>query len=164
MLVILKLWFKNSWLISLEFQLILHPGFLWSGWNKWTCGYKIWDAVQKTMQASFRKKVAMIIDCYEIFIPKLSARASTWSYYKHHNKVKGLYLRMSYHIRMLGRASEWQASHWTQWRFEETLTWWYSFISSCDVGTVVFSGSWMQWIRQKISSHMNILAFTKGKQ
>ena len=47
------------------------------------------DALQKTMpmcfQASFGKKVAVIIDCFEIFIDRpsnLSARPSTWSNYK----------------------------------------------------------------------------------
>ena len=55
------------------------------------------DALQKTMpmcfQASFGKKVAVIIDCFEIFIDRpsnLSARVSTWSNYKHHNTAKVL--------------------------------------------------------------------------
>ena len=55
------------------------------------------DSLQKTMpmcyQASFGKKVAVIIDCFEIFIDRpsnLSARASTWSNYKHHNTAKVL--------------------------------------------------------------------------
>ncbi|XP_065902961.1 uncharacterized protein [Dysidea avara] len=55
------------------------------------------DALQKTMpmcfQASFGKKVAVIIDCFEIFIDRpsnLSACASTWSNYKHHNTAKVL--------------------------------------------------------------------------
>ena len=55
------------------------------------------DALQKTMpqsfQQSFGKKVAVIIDCFEIFIERpsnLKARASTWSNYKHHNTVKVL--------------------------------------------------------------------------
>ena len=55
------------------------------------------DALQKTMpdcfQASFGKKVAVVIDCFEIFCERpsnLKARASTWSSYKHHNTVKVL--------------------------------------------------------------------------
>ncbi|XP_065891616.1 uncharacterized protein [Dysidea avara] len=55
------------------------------------------NALQKTMpmcyQASFGKKVAVIIDCFEIFIDRpssLSAHASTWSNYKHHNTAKAL--------------------------------------------------------------------------
>ena len=55
------------------------------------------DALRKTMpacfQESFGKKVAIIIDCFEIFLDRpsnLQARASTWSNYKHHNTVKVL--------------------------------------------------------------------------
>ena len=53
------------------------------------------DALQKIMpvcfQESFGKKVAIIIDCFEIFIERpssLEARAATWSNYKHKNTVK----------------------------------------------------------------------------
>ena len=53
------------------------------------------ESLQKTMpecfRASFGTKVAIIIDCFEIFIERpsnLQARASTWSSYKHHNTVK----------------------------------------------------------------------------
>ena len=41
----------------------------------------------------FEKKVAVIIDCFDIFSEKpsnLMARAQTWSSYKHHNTVKFL--------------------------------------------------------------------------
>ena len=41
----------------------------------------------------WKKKVAVIIDCIEIFIDRLSnlsACASTWSNYKHHNTAKVL--------------------------------------------------------------------------
>ena len=55
------------------------------------------EALQKTMpecfQISFGKAVAVIIDCFEIFMERpsnLQARASTWSNYKHHNTVKVL--------------------------------------------------------------------------
>ena len=44
-------------------------------------------------QASFGKKVAIIIDCFEIFLDRpsnLQARASTWSNYKHKNTAKVL--------------------------------------------------------------------------
>lgn len=50
-----------------------------------------------TMPMEFRKyfglKVAIIIDCFELFIERpsnLQARAQTWSSYKHHNTVKFL--------------------------------------------------------------------------
>ena len=38
----------------------------------------------------FGTKVAVIIDCFQVFINKPSnymARACTWSQYKHHNKI-----------------------------------------------------------------------------
>ena len=44
-------------------------------------------------RSSFGVKVAVIIDCFEIFLERpsnLRARASTWSSYKHHNTVKVL--------------------------------------------------------------------------
>ena len=40
---------------------------------------------------SFGTKVALIIDCFEVFIERpsnLQVRASTWSLYKHHNTIK----------------------------------------------------------------------------
>ena len=55
------------------------------------------EALRKTMpecfKASFESKVAVIIDCFEVFIERpsnLLARAATWSNYKHHNTSKVL--------------------------------------------------------------------------
>ena len=55
------------------------------------------EALRKTMpecfKASFESKVAIIIDCFEVFIERpsnLLARAATWSNYKHHNTSKVL--------------------------------------------------------------------------
>ena len=55
------------------------------------------EELQATMplvfQCNFGKKVAVIIDCFEIFTERpssLIARAMTWSNYKHHNTVKFL--------------------------------------------------------------------------
>ncbi|CAH3173695.1 unnamed protein product [Porites evermanni] len=55
------------------------------------------EELQATMpvvfQRNFGKKVAVIIDCFEIFTERPSspiARAMTWSNYKHHNTVKFL--------------------------------------------------------------------------
>ena len=49
------------------------------------------ESLQKTMpecfQASFGKKVAVILDCFEIFCKRPSC---TWSSYKHHNTMKVL--------------------------------------------------------------------------
>ena len=45
------------------------------------------------LKRNFGDKVAVIIDCFEIFIERpssLIARAMTWSNYKHHNTVKFL--------------------------------------------------------------------------
>jgi len=55
------------------------------------------DCLRKTMpvcfQQSFGKVVAVIIDCFEIFLDQssnLKARALTWSNYKHNNTAKVL--------------------------------------------------------------------------
>lgn len=55
------------------------------------------EELRKTMplvfQQNFGNKVAVIIDCFEVFIDRpssLIARAMTWSNYKHHNTVKFL--------------------------------------------------------------------------
>ena len=60
-------------------------------------GLIIWpdcESLRKTMpecfQESFGKKVAIIVDCFEIFLEcpsNLQARAYTWSNYKHKNTV-----------------------------------------------------------------------------
>ena len=56
------------------------------------------ECLQKTMpncfQVAFGKKVAIILDCFEIFIERpsnLLARAMTWSNYKHRNTAKVLF-------------------------------------------------------------------------
>ena len=53
------------------------------------------DALTKTVPTcfldSFGKRVAVILDCFEVFLERpsnLYARACTWSSYKHHNTVK----------------------------------------------------------------------------
>jgi len=49
------------------------------------------DSMPLCFQESFGKKVAIIIDCFEVFIERpsnLRARASTWSNYKHRNTAK----------------------------------------------------------------------------
>ena len=55
------------------------------------------EQLRKTMPLQFRTsfglKVAIIIECFEIFIERpsnLMARAQTWSQYKHHNTIKYL--------------------------------------------------------------------------
>jgi hypothetical protein len=53
------------------------------------------DELHESMPMVFRKyfgrKVTVIIDCFEIFIDRpsnMTARAQTWSNYKHHNTAK----------------------------------------------------------------------------
>ncbi len=53
------------------------------------------DTLTKNMPScflhSFGKKVAVVLDCFEVFLERpsnLYARACTWSSYKHHNTVK----------------------------------------------------------------------------
>lgn len=55
------------------------------------------ENLRKTMPLVFKQnfgnKVAVIIDCFEVFIDRpssLIARAMTWPNYKHHNTVKFL--------------------------------------------------------------------------
>lgn len=55
------------------------------------------EELMRTMPAVFKQnfgnKVAVIIDCFEVFIDRpssLIARAMTWSNYKHHNTIKYL--------------------------------------------------------------------------
>ena len=65
----------------------LRPLIVWPGRRE----------IISTTPASFRRyfktKVAVIIDCFEIFINKptnIKARNATWSQYKHHNTIKFL--------------------------------------------------------------------------
>ncbi len=59
----------------------------------WPEREQLWKTMPECFRTSFGTKVAVIIDCFEVFIERqsnLSARASTWSSYKHHNTVKVL--------------------------------------------------------------------------
>ena len=66
----------------------------------WLRGLILWpdrEALKKTIpqscQHSFGKKVAVILDRFEVFIERpsnLCARACTWSNYKHHNTAQVL--------------------------------------------------------------------------
>ena len=53
----------------------------------------LWKTMPECFRSSFGTKVAVIIDCFEVFIERpsnLKARTITWSNYKHHNTVKVL--------------------------------------------------------------------------
>ena len=60
---------------------------------KWPARNELMETMPLCFRKYFEAKVAVIIDCFEIFINKpsnLRARATTWSQYKHHNTVKFL--------------------------------------------------------------------------
>ena len=59
----------------------------------WPSREALWKTMPLQFQEHFALKVAVIIDCFEIFIERpsnLKARAETWSSYKHHNTIKYL--------------------------------------------------------------------------
>ena len=104
MLVMVKLRL-NSPMVDLAYRFGVSPATVSRIFLKWLTQMDIrlksliiWperDNLQKTMpncfQVSFGKKVAIVIDCFEVFLERpsnLRARASTWSNYKHRNTVK----------------------------------------------------------------------------
>lgn len=69
------------------------------------------EMLQATLPMSFRQafgcKVAVIVDCFEVFIERpsnLLARAQKWSNYKHHNTDKFLHFASQGYVG-LGRES-----------------------------------------------------------
>jgi len=59
----------------------------------WPEREQLWRTMPRVFKKNFGKRVAVIIDCFEVFIDRpssLIARAMTWSNYKHHNTVKFL--------------------------------------------------------------------------
>lgn len=57
----------------------------------WPDRDSLWKTMPQCFRSSFGKKVAVILDCFEVFMDRPSSllpRASTWSNYKHHNTVK----------------------------------------------------------------------------
>ena len=74
-----------AWMIVMEIRL--------SPLINWPVREDLWRTMLKCFQYSFGKKTTVIIDCFEVFIERLSnllARAQTFSNYKHHNTVKVL--------------------------------------------------------------------------
>ena len=60
---------------------------------KWPERDQIWKTTPMCFRKHFGTKIAVIIDCFEVFINKpknVMARAQTFSSYKHHNTVKFL--------------------------------------------------------------------------
>ena len=67
--------------------------------NTWLTPLLLWPepndlrTLPESLCAKFKDKVAVIIDCFEVFIKRpsdLLTRAATWSSYKHHNAAKFL--------------------------------------------------------------------------
>ena len=59
----------------------------------WPDREQLQKTIPRCFQESFGKRVAIIIDCFEVFIEcpsNLCARATTWSNYKHKNTAKVL--------------------------------------------------------------------------
>ena len=74
-----------KWLIMLDTK--LKPLLLWPERED------LRRTMPECFRASFKDRVAVIIDCFEVFIERpsnLLARAATWSAYKHHNTAKFL--------------------------------------------------------------------------
>ncbi|KAF4517273.1 hypothetical protein B566_EDAN008607 [Ephemera danica] len=60
---------------------------------KWPERELLWANMPIAFKEAFGKNVAIIIDCFEVFIDTPSAfvtRAATWSYYKNHHTIKFL--------------------------------------------------------------------------
>ena len=106
MVVMLKLRI-NPPLVDLSYRFNVSPSTVSRILLKWIMqmdirlkGLIIWperENLQKTMpncfRLSFGKKVAIVIDCFEIILERpsnLKARSSTWSNYKHRNTAKVL--------------------------------------------------------------------------
>ena len=74
-----------KWLTAMDVR--LQPLVLWPEREA------LLKAMPQCFQASFESKVAVILDCFEVFIERpsnLLARSCTWSSYKHHNTIKVL--------------------------------------------------------------------------
>ena len=73
----------SSWLVVMDNRL--------SPLVSWPEREHLWRTMPQCFMYSFGRKVTVVIDCFEIFIEKatnLSARAQTFSSYKHHNTIK----------------------------------------------------------------------------
>lgn len=72
----------SKWLTIMDIKLIMWPN---------RANNYLWKTMPQCFRSSFGNNVAVIVDCFEVFIDRpssLLARASTWSSYKHHNTAK----------------------------------------------------------------------------
>jgi len=125
------------------------------------------EGLRKTMPMDFRKhfgtKVAVIIDCFEVFVERpsnLEARAQTWSSYKHHNTVKYL----------IGISPQGIISYisksWGGRVSDKYLTENCGFLNNLLPGDVVLAdrGFEIQSSAGLMCAEVNIPAFTKGRK
>ena len=104
MMVLLKLT-MNLPMKDLAYRFIVSVAILSRTWLKWMVRMDVrlgplillpeLESLSETMPCCFHnafgEKVAVIIDCFKVFIERPSnvlARACTWSSYKHHNMIK----------------------------------------------------------------------------
>ena len=124
------------------------------------------DALHKTMAQSFIDsfgyKTTVIIDCFEIFINRLTnlmARAQTFSNYKHHNTVKVL-------IGISPQGTNLFVSQaWGGRTSDKVLTENFGFLRNLLQGDLVLADRGFR-IPDKVMlyhENLNIPAFTKGK-
>ena len=74
-----------KWLVIMDVR--LKPLIVWPEREQ------LWKTMPECFREEFGTKVAVVLDCFELFIERpsnLLARACTWSTYKHHNTVKFL--------------------------------------------------------------------------
>lgn len=74
-----------KWLVIMDVR--LKPLIVWPEREQ------LWKTMPECFREEFGNKVAVVLDCFELFIERpsnLLARACTWSTYKHHNTVKFL--------------------------------------------------------------------------
>ncbi|XP_033727696.1 uncharacterized protein LOC117317023 [Pecten maximus] len=121
---------------------------------------------RQTMPMEFRKyfglKVAVIIDCFEVFIEKpsdLTARSQTWSSYKHHNTVKFLIgISPQGTIVFISDAYGGRAS-------DKFITKDSEFLNKLEYGDVVLADRGFDIAEEvaQVNGEVRIPAFTKGK-
>lgn len=88
---------------------ILYSNMSWL--VKWPSREELWHSMPMSFRKLYGNKVAVIIDCFEVFLDRpsnLLAQAQTWSSYKHHNTVKFFYWDNSsgmcfFHFQGMGR-------------------------------------------------------------
>ena len=74
-----------AWIVAMDTRL--------SPLTKWPDREDLWRTMPQCFQFSFGNKTTVYIDCFEVFIDRLSnllVPAQTFSSYKHHNTIKVL--------------------------------------------------------------------------